>query len=192
MTSSSVDPVGAPTTVSFVRTIVTPRSKSLCSSEGESRHSVIRVVISVLELAVALVSVEEVAPVVLVEPLVAPMVLEELGDVLDVELLGEVLLSVDAAREASVLELLRSVEVLKLGLEEVVELGDVDVVPYVELVPAVDDVVSVELVELELVELGLVELGLELDVGPVDDVVFRLPLVFSFVVLGLEVDPVVP
>jgi hypothetical protein len=129
---------------------------------------------------------------VLVEPLVAPMVLEELGDVLDVELLGEVLLSVDAAREASVLELLRSVEVLKLGLEEVVELGDVDVVPYVELVPAVDDVVSVELVELELVELGLVELGLELDVGPVDDVVFRLPLVFSFVVLGLEVDPVVP
>jgi hypothetical protein len=115
------------------------------------------------------------------------MVLEELGDVLDVELLGEVLLSVDAAREASVLELLGSVEVLELGLEEVVELGDVDVVPYVELVPAVDDVVSVE-----LVELGLVELGLELDVGPVDDVVFRLPLVFSFVVLGLEVDPVVP
>jgi len=36
----------------------------------------------------------------------------------------------------------------------------------------------------------LVELGLELEIGPVDDVVFRLPLVFSFVVLGLEVDPV--
>jgi len=36
-----------------------------------------------------------------------------------------------------------------------------------------------------------VELGLELEVGPVDDVVFRLPLVFSVVVLGLELDLVV-
>jgi hypothetical protein len=213
MTSSSVEPVGAPTTVSFVRTIVTPRSRSLCSSEGERRHSVIRVVISVLELAGALVSVEVVAPVVLVEALVAPIVLEvlcsdvlaveELGVVLEVEL-GEVVLSVEAERDTSVvvdvsvdvelgkvlavllgLEVLVSVEVVELGVVELVELGDVG---------------SVELVELGLVELDVpyvepvvpVELELELEVGPVDDVVFKLPLVFSFVVLGLEVAPVVP
>jgi len=40
--------------------------------------------------------------------------------------------------------------------------------------------------------LDRVELGLELDVGPVEEVVFRLPLVFSFVVLGLELELVLP
>lgn len=34
--------------------------------------------------------------------------------------------------------------------------------------------------------------SLELEVGLVDAVVFKLPLVFSFVVLGLEVELVVP
>ena len=95
-----------------------------------------RVDTSLLEVADALVSVEVVAPVVLVDPLVAPIVLEldELGDVLDVVLLGDVLMSV---------------EVVLLGVLELLELGLV-VVPYVELVPG-DDVVSVELVELGLV-----------------------------------------
>ena len=84
-------------------------------------------------------SVEVVAPVVLVDPLVAPIVLEldELGDVLDVALLGDVLVSVE-------------VELLGEVLAELLELG-LAVVPYVELVPG-DDVVSVELVELGLVE----------------------------------------
>ena len=101
------------------------------------------------KLAVALVSVEDVAPVVLVEPLVAPMVLEEVGDVFGMELLGEVL-SVAADRDASVefvallmepLVVEVSVEVelgeelalmlvsVELGLEELLALGDVEVVP---------------------------------------------------------------
>lgn len=67
-TVSSVVPVGAPAVASFVRTMATPLSRSLLSSDGLKRHSVIRAEISSLApalLAVAerLVSVEEV-PVV--------------------------------------------------------------------------------------------------------------------------------
>jgi hypothetical protein len=115
-----------------------------------------RLVISPLELLVGLVSVEVVAPVVLVDPLVAPIVLEVdvLGEVLDVALLGDVLLSVEAEREASV-ELVVPLRPLVLELSDVEALGEVlvellelglEVLPYVELVPG------------ELVELGLVEL----------------------------------
>jgi len=107
---------------------------------------VIRPEISLLELVDGLVSVDVVAPVVLVDPLVAPIVLEldELGDVLDVEALGDVLLSVEAEREASVelvvplklpvLEVSVEVELLGEPLLELLELGLV-VLPYVELVP---------------------------------------------------------
>jgi hypothetical protein len=170
ITSSSVEPVGAPTTVSFVRTIVTPRSRSDCSSVGPNRHSVMRVVMSVLEaVAVRPVSVAVVAPVVLVEPLVAPIVL--LVDALllgYVELeLGDVLVSVDAARDESV---------------ELVLLGDVLLV--------VEDVSGDVLLELGVVELPYVELVPVVPVdalllGLVDDVVFKLPLVLSCVVLVL-------
>jgi hypothetical protein len=75
-------------------------------------------------VAVRLISVEDVAPVVLVDSLVAPIVLE--GEVVDVvvELLG-VVLSVVAARDGSV-ELLAvlvvsgvDVAVLELGVVEV-------------------------------------------------------------------------
>jgi len=107
---------------------------------------VIRPEISLLELVDGLVSVDVVAPVVLVDPLVAPIVLEldKLGDVLDVEALGDVLLSVEAEREASVelvvplklpvLEVSVEVELLGEPLLELLELGLV-VLPYVELVP---------------------------------------------------------
>ena len=93
---------------------------------------------SPLELADGLVSVEVVAPVVLVELLVAPIVLE-------VDARGDVLLSVDTEGYASLPgEVL--VELLELGLE---------VLLYVELVPADDVAGSAELVELGLVELVL-------------------------------------
>jgi hypothetical protein len=129
-----------------------------------------RVVMSVLEaVAVRPVSVAVVAPVVLVEPLVAPIVL--LVDALllgYVELeLGDVLVSVDAARDESV---------------ELVLLGDVLLV--------VEDVSGVVLLELGVVELPYVELVPVVPVdalllGLVDDVVFKLPLVLSCVVLVL-------
>jgi hypothetical protein len=129
-----------------------------------------RVVMSVLEaVAVRPVSVAVVAPVVLVEPLVAPIVL--LVDALllgYVELeLGDVLVSVDAARDESV---------------ELVLLGDVLLV--------VEDVSGDVLLELGVVELPYVELVPVVPVdalllGLVDDVVFKLPLVLSCVVLVL-------
>jgi hypothetical protein len=81
ITLSSVLPVGAPTTLSLVRTIATPRSRSAWSSVSPSRHSVMRVLMSVPVVAAAmsvellLVPLIEVAPVWLVEPLVAPIVL---------------------------------------------------------------------------------------------------------------------
>ena len=73
--------MGAPTTVSLVRTIVTPRSRSAWSSVAPRRHSVIRLEMSELDARSAfeelelLRSVEVFAPVALVELLVAPMVL---------------------------------------------------------------------------------------------------------------------
>jgi hypothetical protein len=114
--------------------MVTPRSRSACRSEAESRHSVIRDEMSPA-IPVVLVSVEVVAPVVLVDSLVTPIVLE--GDVVEVELLG-VVLSVDAARDGSV----EGVLVESGVLVAVLELGVVD--GYV-------DVVELGLVELEVV-----------------------------------------
>lgn len=87
------------------------------------------------EIPFVLVSVEVVAPVVLVDSLVTPIVLE--GDVVEVELLG-VVLSVDAARDGSVEDVLVESGVLVA----VLELGVVD--GYV-------DVVELGLVELEVV-----------------------------------------
>src|SRR4051812_31164894 len=102
MTSSSVEPVGAPTTESFVRTMVTPRSRSDWMSVVDRCHSVIRddtsAVAVVLVEAVELrpVSREPVAAVVLVDPVAAPIVpvaeVEEL--VLWSGLVGEVELGV--------------------------------------------------------------------------------------------------
>ena len=79
MTESSELPVGAPMTVSFVRTIATPLSRSAWISESLKRHSVMRVVMSAPVVAAAM-SVElrddsVVAPVLLWDVLVAPIVL---------------------------------------------------------------------------------------------------------------------
>jgi hypothetical protein len=140
----------------------------------------------VLPVAVELVSVDVVAPVVLVDPLVAPMVLElELGEVeLDVELLGEVddvVLSVEADRDVSVeVELPGVVELLVVlelsGVDDdVLELGEVEL-PYVEPVPVelvpevelglVEELPYVEPVPVELVPDGEVELLGLVDVLP--------------------------
>jgi hypothetical protein len=73
--SSSVEPVGAPTPASLVRTIVTPWSRSRCNSPLLRRHSEMRLVMSMLPVAPGLVLNAPVAPVVLVDELVAPMVL---------------------------------------------------------------------------------------------------------------------
>lgn len=84
-TESSVLPVGAPTIESLVRTIATPRSRSAWISASPSRHSVMRVLTSVplvadaMSVVLRLVSVEAVAPVLLVDSLVAPTVLLLLG-----------------------------------------------------------------------------------------------------------------
>jgi hypothetical protein len=131
-------------------------------------------------IADSLLRVEVVAPVMLVDSLVAPIVLEveALGDVVvAVELLG-VVMSVDAVRDVSV-----SVVLVESGVDvAVLDFGAEDT-PYVELVPGED----VELGAVELMPyVGLVETGSVFDVGFVDAVVFRLPLVFSFVVLWLE------
>jgi hypothetical protein len=135
------------------------------------------------------VSVVAVAPVVLVDSLVAPIVLllelrvgsvlVESGEVLAVELvLPGVLVVLVLVSVAVVLDgyvLLRGYVLL--------ELSDVD--GYVLLVPGV---VLLPYVPVEL-EVLLVP---GLDVGSVDAVVFRLPLVFSFVVLGLVLELVLP
>jgi len=82
-TSSSVEPVGAPTTVSLVRTTVTPESRSDWISAALKRHSVMRedtsalVVLDASSLELRLRSAA--APVELVDELVAPIVL--LGEV---------------------------------------------------------------------------------------------------------------
>jgi len=75
-TVSSVLPVGAPAEDSFVRTIATPLSRSLLSSEGLRRHSVMRAEISLLE-PVLLALVERLVSVV---ELVVPATEDE-GDV---------------------------------------------------------------------------------------------------------------
>lgn len=84
ITSSSEAPVGAPTALSFVRTIVTPRSRSAWSSAEPRRHSVIRdetsveVLLAAMSLEVLLeVESEPVAPVELVEPAPAAPVVPE-------------------------------------------------------------------------------------------------------------------
>lgn len=88
ITASSLAPVGAPTTLSFVRTIVTERSRSLWISVGERRHSVMRVVTSAVLAApvVADAMSAELRLVVLVAP-----VLVSLDGVVLVEDEGEVL-----------------------------------------------------------------------------------------------------
>jgi hypothetical protein len=113
------------------------------------------------------VSVVAVAPVVLVDSLVAPIVLLlelRVGSVL-VES-GEVL-AVELVLPGYVLLVLSGVD------------GYVLLVPGVVLLPYVPVDVEVLLVP-------------GLDVGSVDAVVFRLPLVFSFVVLGLVLELVLP
>ena len=133
-------------------------------------------------VAVALVSSEVLAPVLLVELLVAPIVLVEelcsdVGDglvsVLAVELvlLGYVLVLGSVARDVVSDELLGyALLVLEKSDDGVVllVLGDVALVSYGELVALV--------------------VSVELEVGLVDAVVFKLPLVVSFVVLGLDVE----
>jgi hypothetical protein len=135
------------------------------------------------------VSAVAVAPVVLVDSLVAPIVLllelrvgsvlVESGEVLAVELvLPGVLVVLVLVSVAVVLDgyvLLRGYVLL--------ELSDVD--GYVLLVPGVV-LLPYAPVELEVL------LVPGLDVGSVDAVVFRLPLVFSFVVLGLVLELVLP
>lgn len=122
-TSSSVAPVGAPTTLSLVRTIVTPRSRSVWISVGLSRHSVIRVVISVVAVADA-VSVLLRLELGSVVDAVAPVVLLELGlapAVPVVELLWSVVL-----REASLEATALLAPVVSVELEDGLVLVDED------------------------------------------------------------------
>ncbi len=142
ITSSSVAPVGAPTTLSFVRTMVVPLSRSDCSSLAPKRHSVIREDTSVLaeaellEDGLLLVLSEPLAPVVLEDPLVAPMVLllepeerseavEPLVELRDVSL---VLLPLPRDEPELLLEpvLLSEPEVDDVSVERSVEPVDVD------------------------------------------------------------------
>jgi hypothetical protein len=125
ITSSSEAPVGAPTALSFVRTIVTPRSRSAWSSAEPSRHSVIRdetsveVLLAAMSLEVLLeVESEPVAPVELVEPAPAAPVVPEV-----------------------LVESLAIVVLLVLGCWEVVSvLEEVEpVVPVAATVPLVED-----------------------------------------------------
>lgn len=87
-TESSVEPVGAPTALSFVRTIATPRSRSAWISAGESRHSVIRTVTSPAAAPVVAEAMSLELRLVSVEPLVVLLLglvvlAEELGLVLE-------------------------------------------------------------------------------------------------------------
>lgn len=93
---------------------------------------------------------------------------DDVREVVSEELLGYVVL-VLAVSDGVVLELLAP--------------GEVDM-PYVEPVALeVEVLASVELV---------VSVELELELGLVAAVVFKLPLVFSFVVLGLDLELVLP
>lgn len=89
-TVSSVLPVGAPAEDSLVRTMAVPLSRSLLSSDGLRRHSVMRVEMSVL------LDVEAVLAASVLEPDV-PATEEGVVDVLDVD--GEV-----AAADVSVVD----------------------------------------------------------------------------------------
>jgi len=140
MTESSVLPVGAPTTLSLVRTIVVPRSRSAWISVGARRHSVICVVMSPdAEVELALLVVEEL-PVALSEP--EPLVLllrvvslasEPLAEVLDESLLEEVELLGDVESVLATFELLEDEEGEVLELEgELVLLKEPDVLPEAE------------------------------------------------------------
>lgn len=146
---------------------------------------------SALPVALLLVS-EALAPVVLVDALVAPIVLllevsllaEELGEVLEEVLLGVVLLTLEVlgSLERDVVSVELDIplveDVVSVGevlLLEVVLLEGLLVLPYVELVPL--DPIALVLPAWLLLVVSV------LDVGLVEAVVFRLPLVFSFVVL---------
>lgn len=121
ITSSSDEPVGAPTTLSLVRTMVTPRSRSACNSVEPRRHSVIREETSLEVLLDA--AREPDAPVVLVEPApAAPVVPVELPgcEVVSVatealELLGLVVVSV-ATLDVPLVDLEVSVAVVSVEL----------------------------------------------------------------------------
>lgn len=120
-TVSSVVPVGEPAVDSLVRTIATPLSRSLLSSDGLRRHSVMRAEIS--PLAMALLAAVDVASVV---ELVAPATDAD-GDV------------AFAADVVSVEDALPVVPAPATVPEELVVSvagdADVDAAPYVELVP---------------------------------------------------------
>lgn len=117
MTESSVLPVGAPTMLSFVRTIVVPLLRSVWISAGARRHSVMCVVMSELPV------LEEARLELLVDvlPLAFIELLLELGLVLEVE---DVLLL--GCEDATLLLLLlavvdepvSAVELVPLRLEE--------------------------------------------------------------------------
>lgn len=126
-TVSSVLPVGEPAVDSLVRTIATPLSRSLLSSDGLRRHSVIRVetspLIEALLLALELV-VSDADPVV--------PAIDEDGDVAvapDVE-------SVEAALPVEPVP----ATLLEGLVESLVADEDVEAEPYVELVPVGLDV----------------------------------------------------
>jgi hypothetical protein len=167
MIESSVEPVGAPTMLSLVRTMVTPRSRSVWISAGERRHSVMRVVTSVFALAEAM-SVELV-PVVLLplapvavlvsEVLPEPVVLPEEEPVVPAMLPEELVLGVVLDEPVARVESVEPVEPVVERVESVE--------PYVPVaLPAAlpepltprDPLVPVELVSVELAGLLEVEL----------------------------------
>jgi hypothetical protein len=168
MTESSVEPVGAPTMLSLVRTMVTPRSRSVWISAGERRHSVMRVVTSVFALAEAM-SVELV-PVVLLplapvavlvsEALPEPVVLlPEVEPVVPAMLPEELVLGVVLDEPAALVE---SVEPVEPVVERVESVEPYVPVALPEALPEPltprEPLVPVELVSVELAGLLEVEL----------------------------------
>jgi len=140
MTESSVLPVGAPTTLSLVRTIVVPRSRSDWISVGPRRHSVMRVVMSPeaeVELALLLVDalpeeLSEPEPLVLLLRVVS-LASEPLEDVFEALLLEEVELLGDVESVLATFELLEEGEVLELELDgELVLLREPEALPEAE------------------------------------------------------------
>jgi hypothetical protein len=188
-TESSVLPVGAPTTESCVRTIVTPLSRSAWMSEPERRSSVILLLISPLAATVFEEVFEESEATD--EPVwldVAPVVPVAL-----VLLLGEVLEEVLSLATVEPVEPV--VDVLPVALPEVFEeeLGceELVVLRFWSLLASealfdeedVSDVEPVWLLEalgdVALVELLLGEVELLASVLPVEDVSDVLPVVVA-------------
>jgi len=148
MTESSAAPVGAPTMLSLVRTIVTDRSRSAWSSAGESRHSVMRVVISAVPLApVVAAAISEVLRLV-VSTTAAALVPTAPGRVASADAAGVEMLRLESFEATALVD--ASTAMVELGFEGLVA-----------------SVEAVELVLLGVVFCSVVKLGLGVDAATV-------------------------